>query len=74
MLPSTVWRAREGRPQDPSRSERDTVFWGRVLEVSRLSSSQTGRSPIMTALPNIVLVHGAWANGSSWSAVVEHTP
>src|SRR4029450_12858956 len=26
----------------------------------------------MTALPNIVLVHGAWANGSSWSAVIEH--
>jgi pimeloyl-ACP methyl ester carboxylesterase len=26
----------------------------------------------MTALPHIVLVHGAWANGSSWSAVIEH--
>jgi pimeloyl-ACP methyl ester carboxylesterase len=25
----------------------------------------------MTPLPNIVLVHGAWADGSSWSAVVE---
>jgi pimeloyl-ACP methyl ester carboxylesterase len=25
----------------------------------------------MTALPNIVLVHGAWANGSSWNAVTE---
>jgi len=25
----------------------------------------------MTALPNIVLVHGAWANGSSWNAVIE---
>ena len=24
-----------------------------------------------TALPNIVLVHGAWADGSSWSAVIE---
>jgi pimeloyl-ACP methyl ester carboxylesterase len=24
----------------------------------------------MTALPNIVLVHGAWADGSSWSAVI----
>jgi hypothetical protein len=24
-----------------------------------------GRSPAMTALPNIVLVHGAWADGSS---------
>ena len=26
----------------------------------------------MSALPNIVLVHGAWADGSSWSAVTEH--
>ena len=25
----------------------------------------------MTTLPNIVLVHGAWADGSSWSAVIE---
>jgi pimeloyl-ACP methyl ester carboxylesterase len=25
----------------------------------------------MSALPNIVLVHGAWADGSSWSAVVK---
>ena len=25
----------------------------------------------MTAVPNIVLVHGAWADGSSWSAVIE---
>ena len=25
----------------------------------------------MSKLPNIVLVHGAWADGSSWSAVVE---
>jgi pimeloyl-ACP methyl ester carboxylesterase len=26
----------------------------------------------MTALANVVLVHGAWADGSSWSAVIEH--
>ena len=25
----------------------------------------------MTALPNIVLAHGAWADGSSWSAVIQ---
>lgn len=25
----------------------------------------------MTTLPKIVLVHGAWADGSSWSAVIE---
>jgi pimeloyl-ACP methyl ester carboxylesterase len=26
----------------------------------------------MTAQPNIVLVHGAWADGSSWRAVIQH--
>jgi pimeloyl-ACP methyl ester carboxylesterase len=26
----------------------------------------------LATLPNIVLVHGAWADGSSWSAVIEH--
>jgi len=25
----------------------------------------------MNTRPNIVLVHGAWADGSSWSAVIE---
>jgi hypothetical protein len=25
----------------------------------------------MRARPNIVLVHGAWADGSSWSAVIQ---
>ena len=25
----------------------------------------------MTARPNIVLVHGAWADGSCWAAVIE---
>jgi hypothetical protein len=25
----------------------------------------------MSDLPNIVLVHGAWADGSSWSAAIE---
>ncbi len=25
----------------------------------------------MTARPNIVLVHGAWADGSCWSGVIE---
>ena len=28
-------------------------------------------TPEMNARPNIVLVHGAWADGSSWSAVIE---
>ena len=25
----------------------------------------------MSDLPNVVLVHGAWADGSSWTAVIE---
>ena len=25
----------------------------------------------MTARPNIVLVHGAWADGSCWTGVIE---
>src|SRR6201995_2489300 len=29
------------------------------------------RGHTMNELPNIVLVHGAWADGSSWSAVIE---
>src|SRR6476661_6520290 len=40
------------------------------------SDSQSNRSDpternVMTASPNIVLVHGAWADGSCWSAVIE---
>jgi pimeloyl-ACP methyl ester carboxylesterase len=35
------------------------------------SSAQIGKKPDMTAQPNIVLVHGAWADGSSWSAVIQ---
>src|SRR6188472_1667464 len=29
------------------------------------------KEEIAMARPNIVLVHGAWADGSSWSAVIE---
>ena len=25
----------------------------------------------MSDLPNVVLVHGAWADGSSWSSVIQ---
>src|SRR5437764_9331844 len=38
------------------------------LGVSALA--QEGSEDVNT-LPNIVLVHGAWADGSSWSAVIE---
>ena len=33
--------------------------------------AETSKEPDMTAQPNIVLVHGAWADGSSWSAVIQ---
>src|SRR6202043_1573194 len=29
------------------------------------------RNPEMNARPNIVLIHGAWADGSCWSGVIE---
>ena len=29
------------------------------------------RTCLMAASPNIVLVHGAWADGSCWSNVIE---
>jgi pimeloyl-ACP methyl ester carboxylesterase len=32
--------------------------------------AETEKEPDMTAQPDIVLVHGAWADGSSWSAVI----
>jgi hypothetical protein len=31
----------------------------------------TMKETAMTARPNILLVHGAWADGSSWDAVIE---
>src|SRR5207244_11022883 len=34
------------------------------------STFQSRRSP-MSKKPNVVLVHGAWADGSSWSAVID---
>jgi hypothetical protein len=32
--------------------------------------AETGGITEMDAQPNIVLVHGAWADGSCWSAVI----
>src|SRR5262249_29703446 len=40
-----------------------------VVIVSVPVVAQEGTEEV--ALPNIVLVHGAWADGSSWSAVIE---
>ena len=61
------------RPRDVREPvTQETVSNVRWAHVHRLSPSTTqkGRIP-MSALPNIVLVHGAWADGSSWSAVIE---
>src|SRR5437660_3422287 len=44
------------------------VMWVVHLGVSALA--QEGSEYVNTQ-PNIVLVHGAWADGSSWSAVIE---
>src|SRR5689334_23384777 len=39
----------------------------------RLNDHRSGKRGIaaMNASPNIVLVHGAWADGSCWSSVIE---
>src|SRR5205809_6093258 len=45
----------------------------RICYTSQLGVSalaQEGSEEVNT-LPNIVLVHGAWADGSSWSSVIE---
>src|SRR5258706_11138769 len=42
-----------------------------ILPLSRNHIYKQGRNYKMTTLPNIVLVHGAWADGSSWGAVIE---
>src|SRR5690349_12522095 len=50
-----------------------TWFTCPVLAVGRFWRPRLQRGPdrYMTDLPNVVLVHGAWADGSSWSAVIE---
>src|ERR1700676_2665645 len=47
------------------RKNRRFPLWEAVL-VERAKGSEA-----VNTLPNIVLVHGAWADGSSWSAVIE---
>src|SRR5258706_16093829 len=42
-----------------------------ILPLSRNHIYKQGRNYKMTTLPNIVLVHGAWADGSSWGSVIE---
>jgi hypothetical protein len=56
-------------PQGMTKLERMGVVATGPLQLSR-TARRPGRSPDMTARPNIVLVHGAWADGASWSAVM----
>src|SRR6202008_4579990 len=64
-------RAGFGRPSatgaiGPKRRE------GAAASVERRpKSGSTGRSSAVSDRPNIVLVHGAWADGSCWSGVIE---
>jgi pimeloyl-ACP methyl ester carboxylesterase len=50
-------------------SRGDTGCADPVLKVRRPGSE--GSSEMNNGRPNIVLVHGAWADGSSWSSVIE---
>jgi pimeloyl-ACP methyl ester carboxylesterase len=47
------------------RKNRRFHLWEAVLVLRAKGSEE------VNTLPNIVLVHGAWADGSSWSAVIE---
>lgn len=67
-VPKQVSRQKPVKTGDGAQGARGRPGSQRVVIVER----RPGRSPDMTALPNIVLVHGAWADGSSWSAVIEH--
>src|SRR5438874_1542759 len=42
-----------------------------MLLVAGLPVSAQKGTLAVKALPNIVLVHGAWADGSSWSGVIQ---
>ncbi len=61
-VPLTAPVKSDYRGRDPSRSTASDSW-----SMKRLS----GKGPLMSGRPNIVLVHGAWADGSSWSAVIE---
>src|SRR6476661_1059040 len=44
---------------------------GAASDHTRLSTTRRREWETMNGRPNIVLVHGAWADGSCWSGVVE---
>ncbi len=41
-----------------------------VCAVALASMTAAAQGVVVKSLPNVVLVHGAWADGSSWSAVI----
>src|SRR5579864_5870421 len=66
-----MWRAGDHRDNSSTAEPMDLGESPRSPEVHEpRANSQKG--PIeMNDRPNIVLVHGAWADGSSWSSVIE---
>src|SRR5215218_5618304 len=58
------------RRGDPAYHRRGPQLGLRRRRVVMFAESGKGANE-MSALPNVVLVHGAWADGSSWSAVIE---
>jgi hypothetical protein len=42
-----------------------------LLVTSIVGATAVAQDEEKEALPNIVLVHGAWADGSSWSGVIK---
>jgi pimeloyl-ACP methyl ester carboxylesterase len=68
---SYLRRATTGLGGNPGRAEDLTRLLRRPQSGwDTVSLAAQGRNE-MSDLPNIVLVHGAWADGSSWSAVIE---
>jgi pimeloyl-ACP methyl ester carboxylesterase len=67
MVESGAWAPASGlvgRARAGSATEESVVRLKRIRAAS-------GTIAAMSDLPDIVLVHGAWADGSSWSAVIE---
>jgi pimeloyl-ACP methyl ester carboxylesterase len=46
------------------------IWSASALGLSAQAQAQTG-STVVRGVPNVVLVHGAWADGSSWRAVIQ---
>ena len=40
---------------------------------SPVARNQIGRGSKMAKIPDVILIHGAWADGSSWAKVIQET-